>query len=116
MVLDHAFYVQLFNGNHAVTVNDFAGDLVNKVMPTVANPLMDARDDLLGFPPLAGAANLFGEFPLSLCQSILVLAKEAWIFDVLTVGKRRKGFQPNVNVYFINRRRQEFGATLSAFP
>jgi len=63
---------------------------------TVANPFMDAGNDLKCFAPFLGTANLFREFPLGLCQCLLVTAEEARIIHELTVGQSQKRVQPRV--------------------
>lgn len=110
MVLDHAFDIEFFYGNHAEAIDQPSGCLMHEIMATVTNPLMDTRDDLLGFPPLAGTTNLFCQLPLCFGKGLLITAEETRIGDVLPVGHGRKGFQPNINADFLGRRRQEFGA------
>jgi hypothetical protein len=109
---DHAFDVEFFNRNHTVAIDQPSCGLVNEIVAAVANALMDTRDNFAGFLSLAAPALLFGKFALRFCQSLLFGTKEARIFDVLTVGQRRKGFQPNVKSDFLSRRRQEFGFVL----
>ncbi len=86
MVLDHALDVEFFNGDYAVTVDDSAGGLVNEVMATVANPLMDTGDNLFGLPSFSGAANLLCQLPLCFGKGLLITAEEVRIGDVIPIG------------------------------
>ncbi len=110
MVLDHAFDVQFLGGDDAEAVDETPCRLVNEVVATVPDALVDTGNNLFGLAAFSGAANLLGEFPLGLCQSLLITAEETRVGDVLAVGQRREGFQSNVNTDLFLRRRQQFGA------
>ena len=82
-------------------------------MATVTDALMDAGDNLLGLAPCAGTASLLRQPALCLRQSLLVLAEEARVPNVLAVGQRGEGLQANVNADFLIGRRQDFGPDLA---
>jgi len=112
VVLDHALDVEPLDGDDAVAVDQPSGGLVDEIVTPVPDALVNARDDSAGLAPLTASTLLFGKFPLSLRQNLLVTAEEARVVDVLAIGQRREGFQPNVNADLLIGRRQEFGDDL----
>jgi hypothetical protein len=110
VVFDHALDVEFLDCNHTVSIDQPSGGLVNEIMATVTNALMDTGNNLFGFLSLTAPALLSCEFALCFCQCLFFCTKEARIFDVLTVGQRHKGLQANVNANLFIRRRKQFGA------
>ena len=110
MVLDHAFDIQFLHGNHAEAVDDFTGGLVNKVVPPIANPLMDTGNNLFGLPSFSGAANLLCQLALGFGKGFFITTKEARVRYIFAIGQRCKGFQSNVYADLFLGRRQQFGA------
>jgi hypothetical protein len=78
---NHAFHIEFFDGNDAKPIDQPPCGLVNKIMATVPDTLVDTRDYFLGFSALSGAANLFSECPLRFRQRFLVFAKEARVIS-----------------------------------
>ncbi len=50
IMVDHAVDMQVFNGNHAMRVDDLAALLVGEVLPSPCNPLMDTRNNFAMLP------------------------------------------------------------------
>jgi hypothetical protein len=98
--------VQLFNGDHAKTVDDLAGGLVDKVMTTITDTLMDTRQNLVGLAPFTAALLGLGLLPASFCQRFFVSAEEARVVYKLTVGQSQKRVQPRVKTNSIRAWRQ----------
>ncbi len=84
VVLDHAFDVEFLNSDHAEPVRLPAGGLMNKVMPSIANSLMDARQNLVGFTPFAASLLGLGLLPACFCQRFSSLSDEAVTRDAFS--------------------------------
>src|SRR5437879_3122855 len=95
----HILDVQLFNHNQTEAVDQSSGSLVNEVMAAVANALMDTTNNLFGLVTCFASMLVlnFIEFSLHFGKCFLVLAKETWILDKLTIGESDELLQTNVH-------------------
>ena len=82
---------------------------MTEIMPSVANTLMDTRNNLTGLATFTGATGLFRQLALCFGESLFLLAEEAWVLNELAVGQSRKGFQPYINTDGLIREWQVFG-------
>jgi len=83
----HIVDLQVLYDNGVERVNELSGLLMSEVMTFVGNPLVNSRNNFSGFSSLGRAFNLFGEFTLRLCQSLLFLAEKSGIFYGFPIRK-----------------------------
>ncbi len=107
VVFDHAPDVEFLDGNHAKAVDQSSSDLVNKIMTPVAHPLMDTRENSVGFLSRRASLFCFSLFPASLCESIFIAAEEARIVYELAIGQRQERVEASVKAHGFSRLRQE---------
>ncbi len=96
MITKHILDSQFFNGNHAEAVDQAAGGLMNKVMATVPDALMDTRQNFVCFLAFRASLLGFGLLPARLCQCLFVLAEEARVVHELAIGQGKERVQPGV--------------------
>lgn len=96
MIAKHILDAEFFNSDNAVLVDKPPCRLVNKVMTTVTNPLMDTGKNLVDFLSRRTSLLGFGLFSASLRQCFFITAKEARIVNELAIGQRHKRVQSRV--------------------
>ncbi len=69
---------------------------MHKIMATVTNALMDARQNLVGFAPLFGTLFRFGLLASSLCQCFFITTKEARVVYELTIGQGHERIKASI--------------------
>jgi hypothetical protein len=99
MVVDHALNAKVLNTDGTVVSDDVMAVVVSEVLPAELDALMHTSNDLAMFLPLMRAFRQLGVLPLHLCQGLLFLAEELRVLNFFSCGKRRKGFEPDVNAY-----------------
>ena len=99
MVLEHVFTIQLFKGNHAETIYPFTAQLMSEIPALIGNALMDVLNYLASLRSLRGSLLRLREFTLCFGKCLLIPAKEAWIFNLHTIGQGSKSFKPNINTH-----------------
>ena len=97
VIAKHILDAQFFNSNNAETVDDPPRVLMAKVMPSIADTLMNTRNDFTGFLPSVGAALLFRQLSLCFGKRLLFLAEEAWVYDALSIGEGRESLETNID-------------------
>src|SRR5581483_4744983 len=102
VVLHHARYIQIFDGNPPETVDKPAGGLVDKIVTAVSDALVNTADNPTrfsqgGFLLLFAAGFETFHLALRFRQSRFVLAEKARVGDKLAVTGGGKVFQPNIN-------------------
>lgn len=106
MVLDHAFDIKFFNSNYTEAVDQPPCGLMNKIMATVSDTLMDTGQNLVGFSALFRTLLCLGLLAACFCQCLLVFAEEARVFNELAIGQSQKRVQPSVKANRFIRGRQ----------
>jgi hypothetical protein len=105
---EQILYAQFFNGNQTVPIDQSSGELVNKIMATIPDSFVDARQNLVrlaaGVAPLRGLRLLTGGFR----KCLFVSAEETWIGDKRAVRKGGKLIQSNVDSDRLRRRGKRF--------
>ena len=112
--LRHILDVEFFESNQPIAVDDLSSHLMNKIVPTVTNTLVDTRDHFSRLTTqilLLSRSGMFAfvEFVLRFPQSLLVLAKELRIVEELSLGKSGELFNPNVDAYLLLRGGERLG-------
>ncbi len=106
MIAEHILDVQLFNGNDVEAIDQPPCCLVDEIMPSVTNTLMDARQNFVGLLAWLGTFLGFGLLPASLCQSLFIMSEEARVAYKLPIGQGQEGVQARVKANGISRRQQ----------
>ena len=104
----HILDVEFFDGNQTIVVDDLSSALMNEIMSTVTNTLMDTTHYLFGFSPFVTVPLLQSQVTLCFCQRVLVLAEETRIVDKLSVGKSGELVESNVNTDLLIRCRKRY--------
>jgi len=99
MVLNHVLDVQLFNGDHAVFVDDSTCCLVDEIMTTIANALVNTRQNFVGFAPLRASLLRLGLLASCFSKSLFVNAEELRIIDKSAIAESGERLKSEVNAY-----------------
>ena len=97
MIRHHPLDVEFFNSNQTELIDKFSCQLVNEIMPTVPNPLMDTRQYLVCFSAWLTAFRRAALFPCGFSKCFFVFAKKARVINERAIRESRELFQPNVN-------------------
>src|SRR2546423_231949 len=108
MIVGHTVDMQVFDTDDPEPINDLTAFLVSEVVTAPSNTFMDSGHNLAMFAPLRSAFLKFGMLALHFCQGLLFFAEEAWVGDFFTCGKRRKGFEPDIDPDLGSKLRQAF--------
>ena len=96
-VVNHPVDVQVFNENSSISVNDFAGFLMKKVLAFEPNALVNSGDDLTTFEPFRSTLRFFGKFALDFCKPLLFLLEKAGILHRVSIRERSKSVKANID-------------------
>src|SRR5579871_2678768 len=92
----HVLDLECFHGDQPEAVDDPSSGLVNKVMASITDALMNTRDSFLSLATFPATLLLLLELALGLRQCLLLLAQEARVLDELTVREGRELFDANI--------------------
>jgi len=96
-VLHHAFYIELFHRNQTKLIDQLPCQLMNKIMTTISDTLVNARNNLTGSLPSSTALRLFRQFSLRSGKGFFVVAKESRIVHKGAVRQSRELLQTDVD-------------------
>lgn len=96
VIAEHSLDVQFFNGKDAVAIDQPAGRLMNKIMSSVADTLVDTGKNLVGPATLTASLLRLGLLSASLRQCLFVTAEEARVVHELAVGQGQKRVQARI--------------------
>lgn len=94
VALRHPFDVQILNGDQTVSINQEAGELVQKVLTLPSNLSMQACQDAAS--PTTGVQRVAS---LGFGQSLLALAVETWGFDLGSVRQGNEVVKAHIQTY-----------------
>lgn len=106
VIVDHAVDFKVFDRDETESVDDFASRLMNKISPTESDSLVNTGNGFSTFGALRSAIGFLAQFALYLGQFLFVRAKEFWVVNDISCGKRGESRQPNVDADAIGRGRQ----------
>ena len=103
VVLNHALDIQFLDGNQAVLIHETPCRLMHKIMTTIANPLMDTRQNFVRF--MAGTASLcrFCLPPSRFGECLFIPAEETWVGNKRAIRECGKLVQANVDTDRLRR-------------
>jgi hypothetical protein len=99
VIREHVLGIQFFYRQDIVLIDEFSGELMNEVMPTILGSFVDAGDNLASLLSFSRTFGLLGKFALRLRKRLFFFAKESGIIDKRTIGQRGKLFESNVYPY-----------------
>lgn len=97
MVALHLLNSKLLNGNYAKLIHDSAGVLVDKVVTSVSDSLVNTTYNLLGSMSFVGAPDAFGKLALCFGKGFFFTTKEAGTVDERSIRQGGKLLKPNVD-------------------
>lgn len=106
VIMDHPVHAEVFHADDPKGVDDFAAFLMGEVLSFPRNAFMDTCNYFTVLSSLWGAFGKPGMLALHLCQRFFFLAEKAWISNFLSIGKRGKGLQSDINTCSIRVLRQ----------
>jgi hypothetical protein len=98
-IMEHAVDPQVLDANGSILGHAVVTILVREVLSTKLHAFMDTRYRFTVLLAFWRALRKSGVLPLHLCQGLLFLAKELGVLNFFSCGKRRKGFEPDVNAH-----------------
>ena len=99
VVSHHSLAVQLLKNDYSVVVNDATAKLMSKVFASIGYSLVNMRDSFASMSTLRRSLLFLRQFPLCLCQRLLIGFKEAGIGDFIPSRQGSKALQPNINTH-----------------
>lgn len=93
----HLLNCQVLEGQQLKAIDKLAAELMGKVKATVSDALVNVLHRPLAPLPFQSALLRLAEFSLRLRQRLLILAEEARVLDLFTVGECSKVFQTHIN-------------------
>ena len=104
VVLDHAFDIQLLDGNRAILQRQAPAQFMQEVSPAIGNLHVLSCDEQLGFGTIPATFLLSGQGTLQSSQPFLTLSEESRIDNLVTIGQRGKALQSNVDSDLLSAR------------
>ncbi len=108
-----SFDVQIFDGYHAIIVDQPTRNLVVKVRPLIMDVRVRSLQKLYGFPATMRTFLSSGNLTLCLAEFCLCLTVVAWIVNLRSIRKRGKRGQANIYADAFKRRGQVLRFTLN---
>src|SRR6202142_4284378 len=109
VILKHVLDPQIFKSHKAKAVHQFTAFLVSKVLAPIRNALMDMLYCRTALRPVRSSFFCLRKFALRFGKFLFIPAKEPWIMNVFSVGKRSKILQTHIYPYCQFIERQWFG-------
>lgn len=113
VVVNHPVHLQVFDGDHAVGVDDLPAFLVCEIITAEDNALVDASNGLAMLAPFGRPRGSLAVLALHLCQSFLFFSEKAGIGNLDTIRECGKRREADINANSSINLRQTFGFALN---
>lgn len=108
MMVNHAARVQVFDGYHAVAIDDLPAFLMGEVLSPECNALMHARNSLTVLTTFRRAFRQFGVLALHFRQGLFVLAEKSGIVNLSSIREGSKRLESDIDSDLFRSIRQAF--------
>src|SRR5205085_4756436 len=97
MIMGHTVDLQVFYTDDPIRVDDVPALLMGEVLAFPCDAFMHAGNNFAVLAAFRRILSELGVLALHLCQDFLFFAEKARVCNLRSIGKRSKGFQPDIN-------------------